>query len=170
MTDQKNGNNNVHTISVLVANKPGVLARIALVFSRRAFNINSLVVSPAVNKDFSRMTITAIGGVSSLDQIIKQVSKLVDVVHCYEHVVSESIIKELSLIKVKTCKEDRTEILQISEHFACKTVDLTEDSLVIMGTGDSSKLDALVGLLENFDVIEVVRTGKVIMARGNTPT
>src|SRR4051812_258069 len=94
-------NSNTHTISVLVANKPGVLVRIALVFARRGYNIDSLVVSPTVNPKYSRMTITAKGDPVTLEQIIKNVDKLIDIIHCGEHDVINSVEKELALFKIK---------------------------------------------------------------------
>ena len=160
----------LHTISIYVVNKPGVLARVSQVFSRRGFNIDSLVVSSGLDGAYSRMTITAQGNPSNLDQIIKQLSKLVDVVHCQEHSGDDSVVKEMALIKVVCAPEDRTEILQIIEHFACKTVDFTKKSMIIQATGNSDKLDALLKLLQNHEVVEMVRTGKIVMARGSETT
>ena len=108
---------NIHTISLFVANKPGVLLRICLVFSRRGFNIESLVVSPAFDGRFSRMTITAQGDRKTLDQIIKQCDKLVDVIHASEHDPSQSIEKEFALIKVKLKEDKRVELLNLVQHF-----------------------------------------------------
>ena len=166
----QNNKMNTHTLSVYVANKPGVLARIAQVFARRGFNIDSLVVSPSVDGNFSRMTITTIGESNLLDQIIKQVQKLVDVQQCIDHTDEDAVIKELALIKVSIGSESRTEALQIADHFGAKTVDLTETSIILQVTGNSDKLDAMIRLLAKFKVIELVRTGKVVMARGDKPT
>lgn len=159
-----------HTLSVYVANKPGVLARIAQVFARRGFNIDSLVVSPSVDGNFSRMTITTIGDRAGLIQIIKQVQKLVDVLQCMDHTGEDAVVKELALIKVAIGPETRTEALQIADHFGAKTVDLTESSIILQITGNSDKLDAMIKLLKKFKVIELVRTGKVVMARGEQAT
>lgn len=159
-----------HTISIFVVNKPGVLMRVAQVFSRRSYNIDSLVVSSGFDNRFARMTITAQGDAGNLDQIKKQLSKLVDVMHCIEHDDCNSIIKEMALIKVGFKLTQRAEILQIVEHFACKTVDMTNNSMVIQATGDSAKLDAMVDLLRDYKIIELVRTGKVLMARGDSET
>lgn len=159
-----------HTISLFVANKPGVLVRIALIFSRRGFNIESLVVSPALDGRFSRMTITAQGDPKTLEQIIKQASKLVDVVHAFEHSGGDAVEKELALIKVKATPQHRTGVLQVVTHFKAQTVDLTHDSLILMATGSTEKLDALEEMLSEFGIIEVVRTGKVVMARGKDLT
>lgn len=162
--------NDNHTISILVVNKPGVLMRVAQVFSRRGFNIDSLVVSSGFDNKFARITITAQGNDENLDQIKKQLSKLVDVMHCIEHEGINSIIKEMALIKVACSVDKRAEILQVSEHFACKTVDMTRTSMVIQATGNSDKLDALIGQLSDYKIIELVRTGKVLMARGEEET
>ena len=160
----------VHTISVRVANKPGVLARIAQIFSRRSYNIDSLVVSPSVDGRFSRMTIALQGSTEGLGQIILQVSKLVDVLHCTDHATGEVVVRELALVKLLISPQQRAEVLQISEHFGCKTVDLTAESVIIMVSGNSDKLDACLDLLKAYDVIELVRTGKVVMARGGEAT
>lgn len=160
----------IHTLSVYVANKPGVLARIAQVFARRGYNIDSLVVSPSTDGRFSRMTIAVKGSRDGLDQIIKQTCKLVDVVHCGEHSGSRSVVKELALIKIRVGADGRTEVLQVAAHFGARTMDLTETSMILMVTGNSEKLDACIGMLKKHDVVEVVRTGKVVMARGDDPT
>jgi len=159
-----------HTISILVVNKPGVLMRVSQVFSRRGFNIDSLVVSSGFDNKYARMTITAQGNAENLDQIKKQLSKLVDVMHCIEHDDANSIIKEMALIKVVCDVDKRSEVLQLSEHFACKTVDMTKQSMVIQATGNSDKLDALIDQLSDYKIIELVRTGKVLMARGQEET
>jgi acetolactate synthase-1/3 small subunit len=159
-----------HTLSVYVSNKPGVLARIAQVFARRGYNIDSLVVSPSVEGKFSRMTITAIGNPEGLDQIIAQVNKLVDVIHCVDHTGENAVERELALIKISLNSGERAEALQVAEHFKCKTVDLTETSVILMATGDTDKVDALVKMMGNYRIIELVRTGKVVMSRGNIET
>ncbi len=159
-----------HNLSVYVANKPGVLARIAQVFARRGFNIDSLVVSPSVDGHYSRMTITAKGSAEGLDQVIRQLNKLVDVLRCVEHTGDESVAKEIALIKIGAGTDDRTGALQIADHFGAKTVDLTENSMIVLATGSSEKLDALIDLLRKYKIIELVRTGKVVMARGDQAT
>jgi acetolactate synthase-1/3 small subunit len=156
----------VHTLSVYVANKPGVLARIAQTFARRGYNIESLVVSPAKDGRFSRMTIGVSGDADGLGEIINAANKLIDVVTCYDHTFDQSVVKEMALVKIGTTREDRAEALQISEHFGCKTVDLTQESMIVMCTGDSGKLDALIRMLGKFNIMELVRTGKVVMLRG----
>jgi acetolactate synthase-1/3 small subunit len=161
----------IHTLSVYVNNKPGVLMRICQVFARRGFNIDSLVVSQGRDARFSRMTIGISGNPEGLEQIIKQVHKLIDVMHCYEHTKADAVAKELLLVKfLAENGQRRADALQIIEHFNGKTVDLTPTSMVAMITGDSPKIDAALGMLAQFDVIETVRTGKVVMARGEQPT
>ncbi len=160
----------MHTLSILVKNEPGVLMRICQVFSRRGFNIDSLVVSGGRNPDFSRMTIGISGDPEGLDQIIRQVGKLIDVIHCFEHTSADAVTKELVLIKIKCVSADRSMALQVCEHFAGKTVDLTPSSMIVMICGDSPKVDAAVAMFSQFDIIETVRTGKVVMARGEQPT
>jgi acetolactate synthase-1/3 small subunit len=159
-----------HTLSILVSNQPGVLMRICQVFSRRAFNIDSLVVSEGRGGSFSRMTIDISGDPQGLNQIIMQVSKLVDVIHCCEHTTENSVTKEMVLIKLQCLPKDRSMALQISEHFHGKTVDLTPTSMIFMITGDSPKVDAAIGMFSQFKIIETVRTGKVVMARGEQAT
>ena len=161
---------NVNTLSMYVANKPGVLGRIAAVFSRRGFNIDSLVVSQGRDPRYSRMTVGISGHPEGLHQIIMQCNKLIDVIHCYEHTDKDAVVKEMVLIKLLVNLDHRTEILQIIEHFNGKTVDLQADSLIVMITGNSDKVDAAVSLLGRFEIIETVRTGKVVMARGVAET
>ncbi len=159
-----------HSISLLVNNKPGVLIRIALVFNRRGYNIDSLVVSPAHNGKFARMNITASGEPKTLEQIIKQLNKLIDVIHAKDHTDEITVEKELALIKVNCPPEKRTEILQIAEHFKTQTVDLSENTLMLQVTGSTEKLDAMELMLDKYGIKEMVRTGKIIMARGSADT
>jgi len=165
MTDKS-----MHTLSVYVSNKPGALARIAQVFSRRGFNIESLVVSPAIDGHFSRMTISCSGDPTGLDQIIKQLLKLIDVLHCIDHTYDESVMKEMGLIKIAVDSEGRSEALQIAEHYGCKTVDLTPTSMILQVVGNPDKIDALEEMIAKFRIIELVRTGKVVMSRGEETT
>lgn len=157
----------IHTLSVYVANNPGVLARIAQCFSRRGFNIESLVVSPAMDGKFSRMTIGASGNPEGLEQIIKQVSKLIDVLRCVDHTGDNAVIKELAMIKLAVGPVERGELLQIGEHFGCKNLDMTETSMILMFTGNTEKIDTAMRMLKKFKIIEMVRTGKIVMSRGD---
>jgi acetolactate synthase-1/3 small subunit len=159
-----------HSLSVFVNNRPGVLMRICQVFARRAFNIDSLVVSQGRDARFSRMTIGLTGDPEGYEQIIRQVSKLIDVIHCSEHTSDHSVTKEMVLIKLRCSPHERSQALQITEHFAGKTVDLTPVSMIVMINGDSPKLDSAITMFSQFEIIETVRTGKVVMARGEKPT
>ena len=124
------------------------------------------MVSPAAVGDFSRMTITCSGDPATLEQIIKQLAKLVDVVHAVDHTGDQAYETEIALVKVKCSLEDRTQILQIGEHFATKVVDYGPDSLIFRVYGSSEKLDALIELLRPYGLRELVRSGKILMARG----
>lgn len=159
-----------HSISLLVNNKPGVLIRVALVFARRGYNIDSLVVSPAHNGKFARMNIVGSGEPKTLEQIIKQLDKLIDVIHAKDHTGEVTVEKELALIKVNCPPEKRTEILQIAEHFKSESVDLSDDTLMLQVTGSTEKLDAMEMMLDKYGIKEMVRTGKIIMARGSANT
>src|SRR5262245_30957714 len=161
----------VHTISILVRNKPGVLVRIALVFARRGYNIESLVVSADVaNGDFSRMTITCSGDPETLEQIIKQVTKLIDVVHAFDHTGQSVYETEVALVKLACKVADRTEILHIAELYSAKVGDYGVDSMIVRIVGAAEKLDVFLSLLKNFQVVELVRSGKVLMTRGLATT
>lgn len=159
-----------HTISVMVHDRPGVLSRIAQVFARRGYNIDSLVVSPAHTPGFSRMTITSKGDVSVLDQIIKQLGKLVDTVRAAEHTSEEAVERELALFKIKAAPETRAEIFQMVEVFRGKTVDISDQTLTVEVTGNSEKLDAFENLISAFGILEMVRSGKLVIARGSNLT
>ena len=160
----------LHTISLFVNNKPGVLVRVALVFSRRGFNIESLVVSAGAEGRFSRMTIVCSGAVSDLKQIIAQLAKLVDVVHAIDHTGDESYETEIALVKLFAPLDQRTQILQVAEHYKAKVVDYGSDSLILQVHGPSEKLDSFVDLLRPFKLSELVRSGKLLMARGSRVT
>jgi len=161
----------VHTISILVRNKPGVLVRVALVFSRRGYNIESLVVSPDVaDGEFSRMSITCSGDPETLEQIIKQCTKLIDVVHAIDHTGQAVIETEIALLKLSCPLNRRTEILQIAEQYNGKVVDYGTGSLIVRVYGASDKLDAFIALMRQFQITELVRSGKILMARGTETT
>ena len=156
----------VHAISLYVNNKPGVLVRVALVFSRRGYNIESLVVSPAALGEFSRMTITCRGDSATLEQIIKQLCKLIDVVHASDHTAHRAYEAEIALLKLACPLDQRTPILQIAEHFGAKVVDCDSESLMLRIYGSSEKLEAFIALLRPYDLRELVRSGKILMVRG----
>ena len=155
-----------HSISLVVENKPGVLVRVALVFARRGYNIDSLVVSPGMDGRFARMNIVARGNPETLEQIIAQLEKLVDVLHAQDHTGHASVERELALLKVACSLEDRASLLQLVNHFKASTVDMTPESMIIQVTGSSEKIDAMRNACEVFSVREYIRTGKVIMMRG----
>ena len=161
----------LHTISMLVRNKPGVLVRIALVFSRRGYNIESLVVSTDVtNGEFSRMTITCSGDPETLEQIIKQVTKLIDVVHAFDHTGQFVYETEVALVKIQCKLSERTEVLQIVELYSAKVVDYGVDSLIVRIVGAAEKIDVFLSLLRNYQIVELVRSRKILMARGLSTT
>lgn len=165
-----NENIQQHTISLLVNNKPGVLIRIALVFSRRGYNLESVVVSPGNDPRFSRMSLVASGDKETLDQIIKQLNKLVDVVHAIDHTGDVILERELGLVKVNCPPAKRGEILQIADHFKCRSLDISEDTMTFEITGSTDKLNALHMMLEKYGILESIRTGKLVMMRGKTET
>ena len=159
-----------HTISLYVANKPGVLIRTALVFTRRGYNIDSLVVSEAHDPAFSQMNIVASGDAKTLDQILKQLNKLVDVIHAKDNTGENNILKELALIKVKCPPELRSELLHVVTAYKGQVVDLAEQCIVFQVSGSSEKLDAVHKICTSYGVMEMIRSGKLIMARGETIT
>jgi acetolactate synthase I/III small subunit len=159
-------NHDKHTISLYVSNKPGVLIRIALVFARRGYNVDSLVVSEGHDPAFSHMTISATGDRKTLDQILKQLNKLVDVVHAKDHTEDPVIEREMALMKVRCPADKRGEILQMAHVFDCETIDLTQDTITLEVTGETAKLDNVHTMFNPFGIIEMVRTGKVLIMPG----
>ncbi|MCX5778623.1 MAG: acetolactate synthase small subunit [Elusimicrobia bacterium] len=155
-----------HTISVLVENKFGVLARIATLFAARGFNIDSLAVGETENQDISRMTIVVQGDDRILEQVEKQLNKLVDVIKVTDFKETGHLERDLALIKVKADKNNRSEILQIAEIFRARIIDVVADSVIIESTGDEEKIQALISMLKPFGVKEVCRTGIIAMGRG----
>ncbi len=161
---------NIHTISLLVVNKPGVLVRIALAFARRGYNIDSLVVSPTVNPRFSRMTITAQGNPQTLEQIIKVSNKIIDVIHASEHTDRDAVHSELALFKVKNSSTNKAIISRLIKRFKAWILDETADALIIEQVGTTDQLDELEALLKKYTIFEMVRTGKVVMVKGHQET
>jgi acetolactate synthase I/III small subunit len=155
-----------HNIAVIVENKSGVLTRIAGLFSRRSFNIDSLSVGATDNPEYSRMTITVQGDRDVLEQVIKQLSKLINVIRVSELDPAESLERELAVIKVSVDRENRSEIMQIVNIFRARIIDVSQRSMIIEVTGDEEKVDAIVQLLRQFGIKELARTGKVSMLRG----
>ncbi len=155
-----------HTITVLVDNKPGVLSRVSGLFSRRGYNIESLAVSITENPDLSRMTLVVNGDEQEVEQITKQLHKLIDVSKVQDYLNTPIIARELALIKINASVENRTALLQLVEVFRGRVVDMSEKTFVIELTGGNDKIDAFEKLLEPYGVRELVRTGRIAMARG----
>ncbi|MBF9067365.1 acetolactate synthase small subunit [Streptacidiphilus fuscans] len=155
-----------HTLSVLVENKPGVLARIAALFSRRGFNIDSLAVGPTEHPDVSRMTIVVNVEDLPLEQVTKQLNKLINVIKIVELDPSASVRRELMLVKVRADAETRSQVTEIVQLFRAKTVDVSPDAVTIEATGSSDKLEAMLKMLEPYGVKELVQSGMVAIGRG----
>ena len=155
-----------HTLSVLVENKPGVLARIAGLFSRRGFNIDSLAVGPTEHPDVSRMTVVVDVEELPLEQVTKQLNKLVEVLKVVELERSASVQREILLVKVRADMQTRSHILETAQLFRAKVVDVAPDAVTIEATGSSDKLEALLRILEPFGIKELVQSGRVAIGRG----
>lgn len=163
---QQNQQEQTHTIAVLVENQFGVLAKVASLFSARGYNIDSLCVGVTQDPSISRITLVTHGDSAILEQIRKQLSKLIDTIRVMDLDESETAERELVLIKVTATKENRTDILQIVEIFRARTIDLSADSLIIEVTGDDGKIKAILELLRPYGVKEIARSGKVALTRG----
>lgn len=155
-----------HTITVLVQNSPGVLARVAGLFARRGFNIESLAVSVTDRPEISRMTIVVGGDHRVLEQITKQLHKLVEVIKVVEYADTAVVERELGLLKVNADARDRAEILQIVEIFRARVIDMSDKTFIVEVTGGTDKLDKITQLLAPYGIRELVRTGIIAMARG----
>ena len=156
-----------HIISILIENESGALSRVAGLFSARGYNIESLSVAPTEDPSLSRMTLGTTGNDNEVEQITKQLNKLVDVVKLVDLSEGEHIEREMMLIKVRAEKGMRDEMKRLSEIFRGKIIDVTENSFVIEMTGDSAKLDAFINAISDDYIVEVVRTGVSGIARGN---
>ncbi|MBM3845780.1 MAG: acetolactate synthase small subunit [Verrucomicrobia bacterium] len=154
-----------HTISVLVQNKFGVLTRVAGLFSGRGYNIDSLNVAPTHDPKTSRMTIVTRGDDATVHQIVKQLDKLVNVIEVTDFREGEYVDRELALIKVKVDARSRAEVMQVTDIFRAKIVDVQPSTLTIEVTGDESKVEKFISLMSSFGVQELTRTGKVALAR-----
>lgn len=154
-----------HTISVLVENKFGVLTRVAGLFSGRGYNIDSLNVAPTHDPKSSRMTIVTRGDDATVEQIVKQLNKLVNVIKVQDFREGEYVDRELVLIKVKVESKTRADVMQITDIFRAKIVDVQPSSLTIEVTGDESKIEKFIELMQSFGVQDLTRTGKVALAR-----
>lgn len=154
-----------HILSVLVENKAGVLTRVAALFSRRGFNIVSLAVSPTEDERFSRMTIVVDADASPLEQIVKQLNKLIPVIKISEIAHDEGVERELMLVTVKATAEARSQVTELTAIFEAKIVDVGYEAMTIMVVGDSDKLDAFSDLVRPFGIVEMQRTGRIAMPK-----
>jgi acetolactate synthase-1/3 small subunit len=155
-----------HTLSILVENHAGVLSRVAGLFSRRGFNIDSLAVGITENPDVSRMTIVVDGDNYIVEQVSKQLNKLIDVIKIKLLDETESVSRELALIKVSAVASTRSEIMQLMEIFRAKIVDVSKNTLTVESSGTSDKVEALLDMLRPFGIKEIVRTGTIAIERG----
>ena len=158
-----NGN---HTIVALVQDKPGVLNRVASMFRRRGFNIGSLAVGRSEQEGLSRMTFVVEGDETTVEQVTKQLNRLIDIIKVSELNEEDIVVRELALIRVKATPETRSEIIQIADIFRANIIDVSPGSLIIEVTGEEDKINALQNLLRPFGVRETMRTGRVAMGRG----
>src|ERR687897_3801420 len=159
-----------HVLSILVENKPGVLTRIAGLFARRGFNIDTLVVGPTDDEQLSRITLTVDGAMHPIDQVTKQLHKLVNVLKIRDLEPDESVARELALFKIACDGGSRGEVMQIADIFRGKVVDVGRRSLVIEVTGTDEKIEAFEALVRPFGLIEMVRTGEIAISRGRGET
>ena len=156
-----------HTLSVLVENKPGVLTRVAGLFARRSFNIHSLAVGPTEHEDVSRMTVVVDVEELPLEQVTKQLNKLVNVIKIVELEPAGSVQREQVLVKVRAEAATRSQVLDVVNLFRASVVDVAPDALTIEATGDTQKIAALLAVLEPFGIRELVQSGMVAIARGS---
>jgi len=159
-----------HTITALVENTPGVLARVSGLFARRGFNIESLAVSITEDPTVSRMTIVVGGDERALEQIEKHLNKLIEVIKVYDYTETAAVDRELALIKVTAGPDKRAEIMQIADIFRAKIIDVSERTVTIEVTGPVGKVDAFQNLMVPYGLKELVRTGKIVLSRGARST
>lgn len=155
-----------HTLAVLVENKSGVLSRVASLFARRGYNIDSLAVGVTEDPEISRITIVVHGDDHVLEQVTKQLNKLVDVIKVSDLGGDDTVERELALIKVSADTDNRAEIIQIADIFRARIIDVAPKSMTVEVTGDEGKVDAIAKLLRQYGIKEMVRTGKIAMVRG----
>jgi acetolactate synthase I/III small subunit len=156
-----------HVLSILVENKPGVLARIAGLFARRGFNIDTLAVGPTEDPNISRITLTLDGAVHPIDQVTKQLHKLVNVLKIRDMEPEETISREMALFKVTSAVENRAELMQFAEIFRAKIVDVSRRTMTIEVTGSAEKIEAFERMIRPHGLVEMVRTGEIAIARGS---
>ena len=155
-----------HALVAMVADRPGVLNRIASLFRRRGFNIDSIAVGHSETAGISRVTIMVNGSTAQVEQVRKQLEKLIDIVKVLDVTGEATILRELALIKVKTTASNRSEVMQIVDIFRANIVDVSGDSVTVEVTGDSDKINSLYRLLKGFGIMEIARTGVIAMTRG----
>lgn len=155
-----------HVISVLVENKPGVLARVSGMFSGRAYNIHSLSVAPTLASEVSRMTVVTHGSESIIEQIIKQLRKLINVIKVQDLTLGDYVDREMALVRVKASAAKRGDVLRIVDIFRGKVVDIAPDSMMVEITGGAGKIEAMIELLTPLGILELIRTGTVALPRG----
>lgn len=159
-----------HILSILVENKPGVLTRVAGLFARRAFNIDTLAVGPTDDPSISRITLTLDGAVHPIDQVTKQLHKLVNVLKIRDLEPTETLARELALFKLAADGAGRAEVLQICEIFRAKIVDVAKRSVIVEITGTTEKIEAFERLVRPFGLVEMARTGEIAISRGRSET
>ena len=157
----------LHTLSVLVEDRPGVLARVAGLFAARGFNIHSLAVGTTEEDGFSRMTVVVDVQTKPLEQVVKQLNKLINVIKVLELEQGDAVERELVLVKVRTEGDARARAIEIADIFRARIVDVSHDALTIEATGTPDKVEALQELLESFGIVEMARTGRIALARGD---
>jgi acetolactate synthase-1/3 small subunit len=159
-----------HIVSILVENKPGVLTRITGLFARRGFNINTLAVGPTDDETVSRITLTLDGAVQSIDQVTKQLHKLINVLKIRDLEPADTLARELAMFKISADGSSRAEVMQVCEIFRAKIVDVSKRTIVAEVTGTQEKIDAFERLVRPFGLVEMARTGEIAIARGRTET
>ena len=159
-----------HTLAILVENKPGVLTRIAGLFARRGFNIETLAVGPTDDPALSRVTLTVDGALHPIDQVTKQLHKLINVIRIRDLEPGEAVQRELAMFKINADGAQRTELLQISEIFRARVVDVSRRTVILEVTGTNEKIEAFEDMIRPFGLVEMSRTGEIAMSRGRTET
>jgi acetolactate synthase small subunit len=164
--DATASSNSLHTFSIITKDVPGVLVRIALIFARRGYNIESLAVSPGASPGFSRMTITSRGSAQNIEQIKKQLAKLIDVVYVTDHHDKAPVEVEIALMKLRAARDARQDILRIAENFESQVVNEDDDTLMLRLSGTSRELDDCIAAMLPYNVEELIRSGKIVMDTG----
>jgi acetolactate synthase-1/3 small subunit len=159
-----------HVLSILVENKPGILARISGLFARRGFNIDTLTVGPTDDEHVSRITLTVDGALHPIDQVTKQLHKLINVLKIRDLEPADTVARELALFKVAVDGVQRAEVMQICEIFRGKVVDVTKRSIIVEVTGSTDKVEAFERMVRPFGLIEMMRTGEIAISRGRGET